>query len=52
MIRDDIEIVVTRIEREEVRIKIIAPRELGIFKGELYREIQRLTGTVEPADMS
>ena len=50
MVRDDIEILVTRIDRDEVRIKIKAPRELAIFKGELYREIQRLTGRLAPDD--
>ena len=44
VIRDDIEILVTRIDRDEVRIKIKAPRELAVFKGELYREIQLLIG--------
>lgn len=41
MIGDDIEIMVTRIERDTVRIRISAPREVPIFRGELYREIQR-----------
>jgi len=54
MIRDDIEILVTRIDRDEVRLKIKAPRELAVFKGELYREIQRLTGrgmAIDQADI-
>ena len=41
MIADNIEIMVTRIERDQVRIRIAAPREIPIFRGELYREIQR-----------
>ena len=50
IVRDDVEILVSRIERDEVRIKIRAPRELSVFKGELYREIQRQkNGNPEPA---
>ena len=41
MIGDDVEIMVTRIERDTVRIRIAAPREIPIFRGELYREIKR-----------
>jgi carbon storage regulator len=41
MIGDNIEIMVTRIERDTVRIRISAPREIPIFRGELYREIKR-----------
>ncbi len=41
IIGDDIEIMVTRIERDTVRIRIGAPREIPIFRGELYREIQK-----------
>ena len=41
MVGDDIEIMVTRIERDTVRIRISAPREIPIFRGELYREIKR-----------
>lgn len=40
MVGDNIEIMVTRIERDQVRIRISAPREIPIFRGELYREIQ------------
>lgn len=40
MIGDNIEIMVTRLERDQVRIRIGAPREVPIFRGELYREIQ------------
>ena len=41
MIGDNIEIMLTRIERDTVRIRIAAPREIPIFRGELYREIKR-----------
>lgn len=41
MVGDNIEIMVTRIERDTVRIRISAPREIPIFRGELYREIKR-----------
>jgi len=44
MVGDDIEIMVTRIERDTVRIRISAPREIPIFRGELYREIKRSAG--------
>jgi len=44
MVGDNIEIMVTRIERDTVRIRISAPREIPIFRGELYREIKRSTG--------
>ena len=43
MVGDNIEIMVTRIERDTVRIRISAPREIPIFRGELYREIKRAT---------
>jgi len=46
MIGDNIEIMVTRIERDTVRIRISAPREIPIFRGELYREIKQ-TGVRE-----
>lgn len=41
VIGDEIEIVVTKIERDNVRIAISAPRDIPIFRGELYREIRR-----------
>ena len=43
MIGDNIEINVTRIEHGTVRIRISAPREIPIFRGELYREIKLQT---------
>jgi carbon storage regulator len=44
MIGDNVEIMVTRIERDTVRIRIAAPREIPIFRGELYREIKKAAG--------
>jgi len=38
MIGDDVEVVLTRIERDSVRIAIRAPREVRIFRGELYQK--------------
>ena len=49
MIGDDVEIMVTRIERDTVRIRIAAPREIPIFRGELYREIKRAAEEAQAA---
>jgi len=38
MIGDDVEIIVTRIDRNSVRIAVSAPREVAIFRGELCEE--------------
>ena len=40
MIGDDIEIVVKEIRRNQVRIGIIAPREVPIYREEIYDVIQ------------
>ncbi len=49
MVGDNIEIMVTRIERDTVRIRIAAPREIPIFRGELYREIKKNAGEAPEA---
>ena len=41
IVGDNIEISVSRIERDQVRLRISAPREIPIYRGELYKEIQR-----------
>ena len=41
MIGDNIEIVVTRIERDTVRLAFNAPREIRILRGELFKEPPR-----------
>ena len=41
MVGDNIEIMVTRIENGATRLRIAAPREIPIFRGELYKAIQR-----------
>jgi carbon storage regulator len=43
MIGDDIEVVVLSTTREQVRIGIQAPREIPIFRREVYDEIQQET---------
>jgi len=45
MIGDDIEISVLAIMGEKVRIGITAPREVPVFRTEVYLEIQQERGT-------
>jgi len=47
VIGDDIEIIVTRIDRENVRIAISAPRDIPIFRGELYWEAKGEDGSID-----
>ena len=48
LIGDDIEVVVDRIDCGSVRIAISAPREVPVFRGELYEEIKRSEAAAEP----
>ena len=38
MIGDDIEVILTRIERDSVRLAIKAPKSVRIFRGELCKD--------------
>jgi carbon storage regulator len=40
MIGDDIEVTILSISREKVRLGIQAPREIPVFREEIYLEIQ------------
>ena len=40
MIGDDVEVIVLGIRGNQVRIGIRAPKEVGVYREELYREIQ------------
>jgi carbon storage regulator len=40
MIGDSIEICISRIENETVKIGIIAPKEMPVFRDEVYRRIR------------
>jgi carbon storage regulator len=46
MIGDDIEVSVLSIMGEKVRIGIQAPRDVPVFRREVYLEIQQERGTV------
>ena len=48
MIGDDIEVSVLSIMREKVRIGIQAPRDIPVFRKEVYLEISRRTWLREP----
>jgi carbon storage regulator len=41
MIGDDIEVSILSVAGEKVRIGITAPRDIPVFRTEVYREIQR-----------
>jgi carbon storage regulator len=40
MIGDSIQICISRIEHDSVRIGVIAPRDLPVFRDEVYRRIR------------
>lgn len=40
MIGDNIEVCITRIEHDAVKIGVIAPREMPVFRDEVYRRIR------------
>ncbi|MDQ3769942.1 MAG: carbon storage regulator CsrA [Actinomycetota bacterium] len=50
MIGDDIEITVLSVMGEKVRIGIQAPREIPVFRQEVYVEIQAERGQVHPPE--
>lgn len=53
MIGDDIEIRITRIDGDTVRIGIAAPRSTGVYRDEVYRSIKTSNlGAVRKRDES
>ena len=40
MIGDSIEICISRIEHDSVKIGVVAPREMPVFRDEVYRRIR------------
>ena len=50
MIGDDIEVSVLAISGEKVRIGIHAPRDVPVYRKEVYVEIQQEGSTKAPAD--
>ncbi len=40
MIGDDIEVFVTRIDHDSVKLGVVAPREMAVFRHEIYRKIR------------
>ena len=49
-IGDDIEIIVKEIRRNQVRIGIVAPREVAIYREEVYDTIRSETDDSEDKD--
>jgi carbon storage regulator len=53
MIGDDIEIRITRIDADTVRIGIEAPRHIGVYRDEVYRAMKTTNlGAVRKRDAS
>ena len=50
MIGDDIEVSVLSVMGEKVRIGIQAPRDVPVFRREVYVEIQSERGAAQPAE--
>lgn len=48
MIGDDVEVSVLAVSGEKVRIGITAPRDVPVYRTEVYLEIQDERGTVAP----
>ena len=48
MIGDDIEISVLAVSRDKIRLGITAPRDVPVFRKEVYLEIQAERGEVTP----
>ena len=50
MIGDDIEVIVTRIDHDSVKLGVVAPRQMAVFRDEIYRKIRETNiGSVREA---
>ncbi len=51
MIGDDVEVTVLAVSRDKIRLGITAPRDIPVFRKEVYISIQEegANGTAEPA---
>lgn len=52
LIGDDIEITVTKIEENTVKLSISAPRSITILRKELYKEVEEENKNAAASDMS
>jgi carbon storage regulator len=41
MIGDDVRVIIVSVERDQVKLGIEAPRDVGVHRSEVYEEIQR-----------